>query len=383
MGRFLDGRCLNRSDQNWIITKEEERRRLEKEELAEVRQARDIRFWQQVREKGMDAFFELGARQITNLEEVMHLLETEMQPDYDIRGKEINADRRRRVNENRKFMRESGTLPPSGNSDAAQLLGFKLRFYASDARNPDDILPENLIYLAALLIKIGFISLRDLYPHLQPSDEDMAEEKSKLEKKKAEQEAKERPGGGNNALTNSGALPDDTVAPGVRKLQADKGASGGSTPKPEQKDGEAKEVLPPSSNQKIMLLKSLLLIGALPEALYIIGRFPWLLDVDTSLAPHLHRIAKQMLSKVAEEVKPLSDRADTQLGKQELESTLVRSDGSLLLRPKSPRKSLAGLVLIQSRRRKARCSGTTIRTGTRIFRSVRIPKMLCCFATAS
>ncbi len=317
---------------------EEDRRRAEKEELAQVREARDIKFWQRVQEKGMDAFFDLGSRRITNIDEVRPYLETEVQPDYDIRQKEINADRRKRVNENRKFMRETRTLPPSGNSDAAQLLGFKLRFYASDARNPQDTLPENLIYLAALLIKIGFISLRDLYPHLHPADENMADERSRLEKEKAEKEAKERPGGGMNALVMAGALPDDTLAPGIRKLQGDKGASGGSTPRFDKKDDDAKEALPTPSNQKLMLLKALLLIGALPEALYILGRFPWLLEVDITLAPYLHRIVRQMLSKVADATKPLGDRPDTQQAKQDLESTLVRPDGSLLFRPKESKK---------------------------------------------
>ena len=114
---------------------------------------RDIAFWDQVRTHGMKAFFELGAKKIVDFEAVLPLLETEALPEVDSRGKEYNPDKRQRINEARKYMKETACLPPSGNYDAAQLLGFKLRFYASDARDANDILPDNLIYLAALLIK--------------------------------------------------------------------------------------------------------------------------------------------------------------------------------------------------------------------------------------
>lgn len=126
-------------------------------ELAQLRFARDLAFWERVRDVGMDAFFELGARKIIDFDSALPLLETEVHAQHDARGNEINADQRKRINETRKYMRETRTLPPPGNPDAAQLLGFKLRFYASPARDANDVLPENLIYLAALLIKIGFI----------------------------------------------------------------------------------------------------------------------------------------------------------------------------------------------------------------------------------
>jgi THO complex subunit 2 len=326
---------------------EEHRQRTEREEFAVLKEARDVRFWERVRQVGMDAFYELGARKIVDLEAAIPLLKSEIEPEYDARRKEINADRRKRINENRKFMRETGLLPPPGNSDAAQLLGFKLRFYASDARDAQDTLPDNLIFLAALLIKIGFISLRDLYPHLYPADDKMPEEKARLAKEKVDKEAKERPGGGTNALAMAGALTDDTIAPAIRNLRNDKGASGGSTPKGDKKDEEPKEELPTPSNQKIMLLRALLLIGALPEALYILGRFPWLMEVDISLPPYLHRIATRMLSKVAESIKPLDGRENTQQSSEELEITLARPDGSLLFRPRETKKQTKWLGLDQ------------------------------------
>ena len=314
------------------LTSEErvERRREQMEDLASMRETRDIAFWQHAKEVGTEAFFGLGARKIVDFDSILPLLETEAQPEYDARQKEINADRRKRINENRRYMRETRTLPPPGNSDAAQLLGFKIRFYASTAREKDNILPENLIHLAALLIKTGFISLRDLYPHLYPADEMMAEERARLAKEKAEKEARERPGGGANALAMAGALTDDTL-PVARNLR-DKERSGANTPKADKNDEESKEELPTPANQKIILLKALLAIGALPEALYILGRFPWLVEVDISLPPYLHRVANQMLSTVAESVRPLNSGEDTQRARAELKDLRPAPDGNLLFK---------------------------------------------------
>ena len=324
----------------------EERRREEKRDLALLKGTRDFPFWQRVRDVGMDAFFELGTRKIADFDTALPLLETELPPEYDAKGKEGNADRRKRINENRRYMKETGTLPPLSNSDAAQLLGFKLRFYASSARDAQDVLPENLIYLAALLIKIGFISLRDLYPHLYPADEKMSEEKTRLEKEKAEKEAKEKPGAGANALAMAGALTDDTL-PVVRNLRAEKERSGANTPKPDKKDEEPIDELPTPANQKIMLLKALLLIGALPEALYILGRFPWLVDVDLSLPPYLHRIANQMLSKVASTVRPLADREGLQDAKGDLNEKSPIHDGIVPFKPREQKKLTRWLGLDQ------------------------------------
>ncbi|KAM0719226.1 hypothetical protein Q7P37_005131 [Cladosporium fusiforme] len=303
----------------------------DKAEIAELRLKRDLAFWSRVQDSGMDAFFELGARKISDYDSALPLLETEVQPQYDAKGNEINADQRKRINETRKYMRETRFLPPPGNPDAAQLLGFKLRFYASPARDANDVLPENLVFLAALLIKIGFISLRDLYPHLYPADGDMASERDRLEKEKTEKERKERPGGGMNALLAAGALADDTV-PAVRNLRGDAGRSGGNSPKSEKKDEEAKEQLPEPTNQKIVLLRALLAIGALPDALFILGKFPWLAEVDTSIPPYLHRIVRKMLSKMANDTKPMQDRTELQDTRQQLTNATPSADGSLNLK---------------------------------------------------
>jgi THO complex subunit 2 len=314
-------------------------------ELAELRLTRDLVFWDRVREVGMDAFYELGARRIIDFDNALPLLETEVQPQYDARGNEINADQRKRINENRKYMRETRTLPPPGNPDAAQLLGFKLRFYASPARDANDVLPENLIYLAALLIKIGFISMRDIYSHLYPLDEAMPAERERLEQEKAEKERKQRPGGGMNALLAAGALADDTI-PAVRGLRGEAAArSGGSSPKPDKKDEEPQEQLPEPTNQKILLLKALLAIGALPDALFILGKFPWLAEVDSSIPTYLLRIVRKMLSKLSNDTRPMQDRTEAQDTKQQLVNTAPASDGSLTLASRSKTRTRRWLGL--------------------------------------
>lgn len=286
----------------------------ERERLASLRLTRDLAFWDRLKESGMDAFFELGARRITNMDSpvVKELLSTELQPELNARGQDTNYVRRTRINSARTWMRETGCLPPPGNPDAAQILGFKLAFYASDARDKNDEMPENLIWMSALLIKIGFISLRDLYPHLHPSDEQMPEIRTKMQQEKEQRERALRPGVSvMNALAKAGALADDTpTLPAVRALrEADKGAS---SPKPDatsNKDAtKPAEELPEPPNQKVLLLKSLLLIGALPEALFILGRFPWLADLVDDLPAYIHRILHHMLSKLNEATRPLSDR---------------------------------------------------------------------------
>ncbi|TKX22214.1 hypothetical protein C1H76_5503 [Elsinoe australis] len=304
------------TSRDWGVGQEEVDR------LARLRpliEARDSEFWQRVRDDGISAFFEIGTKRIANFDDeaVQKLLSTELEAkddDKDRNGVEKNKIKRLRLNDRRKWMRTTKTLPPLGNPDAANLLGFKLAFYSSPARDKTDIMPDNLIFLVALLIKIGFISLRDLYGHLYPPDEKMPEVKTRLERELEEREYANRPGGGPNKLAMSGALPDDSVPsiPTIKSLR-DTSSSKASSPKPEgtPKPGEEPaEQLPEPQDQKIALLKSLLVIGALPEALFILGRFPWLADLVPDLPRYIHRILHHMLSKVYESARPLRDRDD-------------------------------------------------------------------------
>ncbi|KAH8724727.1 transcription factor/nuclear export subunit protein 2-domain-containing protein [Phaeosphaeriaceae sp. PMI808] len=269
----------------------------EKEEQLQLREERDRKFWQRVgalgERAGIQAYFELGSRRIVaNNRQPDHTVPT----DGEVLSKQQAA--RKWADE---WIDQTNTLPPPSNDIAAQLLGFKLRFYASDARDAQDFLPDNLIYLAALLIKIGFISIVDLYPHLYPLEEDMPTHKERLLKAKKEKDDKER-GTVRNALTMAGALPDDTLpgVPAVSRIRdaASKSESERSTPAKTDEATDRKPVLPEPADQKYQLLKSLLCIGALPEALFILGRHPWLLDVYSDLSDYIFRIAHHSLSKI-------------------------------------------------------------------------------------
>ena len=279
----------------------------EKMESTRLKTERDAAFWWRCKEIGMPAFFEIGGRRAeqASLEAASAALTTSLGSND--------------LDEDHKWIEITRTLPPTGNKTAAQVLGFKLRFYSSTARDSPDVLPINLIYLAALLIKIGFVSLRDLYPHIWPENAAMEKVRDEKMKDKVEKERLSRPGAGTNALLAAAPLPDDTIegqareatrlreAEAARRLQKRELSTSRSTPaaQPEEKTDE----LPEPADQKVQLLKSLLCIGALPEALYMLGRFPWIPDAFSDLPEHIHRILHHCISKLYESRRPLRDES--------------------------------------------------------------------------
>ncbi|PON22218.1 hypothetical protein TGAM01_v208899 [Trichoderma gamsii] len=272
----------------WNTTEEDE------ELNAQQRLARDTAFWARAREVHLAAFFELGGREPSNL--------------ASSRPKLTNGNSSESTTDiERQWIEETKTLPPPGNRVAAQLLGFKLLFYNSELRDKLDVLPANLLYLAALLIKVGFISLTDIYPHLSPSDENMEhvrEEQTKV----IEQEEKESRGGPMNALLMAGVLPqgdDDNPTPtSATRREPLKKAD------PEQKtsgNAEATEdskKLPEPLEQKVRLLVQLLTIGAIPESLFILGKFPWIPELFPEVLSRIHRILHVSLKKVFNDSRP-------------------------------------------------------------------------------
>ena len=304
----------------------------EKRETADSRYARDTKFWKRVEEIGLKAYFELGGR----------CLSAESLDAIDIMNKE-DADRYK------EWVLQTGTQPPPGHRIAAQILGLKLRFYESPCRDEEDVMPANLIYLSALLIKIGFISLYDLYPHLWPSDDAMEDVRKQKKKEKEEKDVARRPGGGQNALTRAAALTDDTQPMASRKpiesiahAPANSAAAKGEdTARQNGEPAEAKKELPDPVDQKIQLLRSLLCIGALPESLYILGRFPWLLELVPDIPDHIHRILHQSLTPVYDALRPMRDieavRDAAKVVDQDQPST---QKGELQLADQPPRKVL-------------------------------------------
>ncbi|KAF2715158.1 hypothetical protein K504DRAFT_446053 [Pleomassaria siparia CBS 279.74] len=291
----LPGWALPQSDL-WYYTDEE------KVKQSQLREQRDREFWNGMEngEAAIRAFFELGSRRITN----PSVLQQANQLDNADTAKLSEKEKMQKWS--KEYMLLTETLPALGNLDAAQLLGFKLRFYASDARDAHDNLPDNLINLAALLIKIGFISLVDLYPHLYP--EYTPERKKKLEDANREKKLK-LSGKTENALTMASALPDEGPAQNVSLSRLrDSGSKSNSKPESERttptRTEDPKDKLPEPIDQKVALLRSLLCIGAIPEAMFILGRDPWLLDVYDDIHTYLFRLVHHALSKVYEWARP-------------------------------------------------------------------------------
>ena len=277
----------------------------QKDEVAREREDRDTQFWIRARDVGIQACYELGRQRVPD-EERSNL--TTSPPLESASEEDLTQD----------WIRQTGTTPPQGNRDAAQLLGFKLRFYSSsEARTEHDVLPENLIYLSALLIKVGFISLKDLYPHIWRTDEDMEELRKEKFKEKADRERAARPGASSkNALLMAGALADDTLPlpPRLRETntRASTPAKDADAEQSKAASKDAKSLLPDPIDQKVLLLQSLLAIGALPDALFILGRFPWLLEIYPDLTEYIHRILHHSLSQVYTSIRPLASRSSLQ-----------------------------------------------------------------------
>ncbi|KAI4101981.1 MAG: hypothetical protein L6R37_004697 [Teloschistes peruensis] len=311
----------------------------EKAAVAAARDVRDQEFWQRAKDIGIKAYFEIGNRRASS---------GELKQAMDAAA----AANPSKADEDQTWMEVTGTLPPIGNKVAAQILGFKLKFYSSSARDASDVLPVNIIYLAALLIKIGFISLRDLYPHLWPTEDAMDSFKEAKLKENAEKERLSRPGASSssNALANAKSLTDERLSAREqakrREIEVAKLAAAATALKSEANtaadaSGEEKEELPEPAEQKVQLLKSLLCIGAIPESLYMLGRFPWLLDAFTELPEHIHRILHHSLSKVYDPLRPLSDQPDLREPCKVLDGEpSPATKGQIKLSDGSPRKTM-------------------------------------------
>ncbi|OCF36409.1 hypothetical protein I316_01658 [Kwoniella heveanensis BCC8398] len=149
-------------------------------------------------------------------------------------------------------------LSQGGDRVLAQVLGFKFGFYK---RPEGGDTPIGLIYMTALLVKHGFVSLADLLPFLSPDDAQMEDIHKKWQSTVSSRS------GPSNALSNSVLVDDDAPESSSSKAAE----SGGPPPKPPQE-------------QRIQLLQALLAIGDLPSSLYFLSRFPWIAQSHTAIA---------------------------------------------------------------------------------------------------
>lgn len=270
---------------HWQTSEEDEK------VLSLQRLRRDVEFWSRAREVHLNAYFELGGRQLqeSDLQRVQAILDSSGGSVDDISHFDAETQ----------WIVATRTLPPQGNRVAAQLLGFKLRFYESDFRVPGvDVIPANLFYMTALLVKIGFISLADLWPHLAPDDTKMEEHRAEREKIIAEEERK-KTGKAPNALTMY-RLPEELKGEQSRMdVNAELKATDAAEKKKEKEKQEKEEYQP----QKVLLLTELLTMGAIPEALYILTRYSWLPEAYPDLIKLINRLLAHSIQKVFEEAR--------------------------------------------------------------------------------
>ncbi|KAK6199048.1 hypothetical protein LQW54_010176 [Pestalotiopsis sp. IQ-011] len=291
----------------------------------EQRQLRDIAFWDRAREVHLDAFFELGGRRAgdTDLEA------------FSASAKSATSKTDQPIDP-AEWIEATKTLPPPGNRVAAQLYGFKLQYFVSQARDEHDKIPANLFFLAAYLIKIGFISLPDLYAHIWPADDKMDDVKERRAQELEEKEKQERQGAEPNALLKAGALPDDTPTTistmRTRETNATK-ADANQKEATSSENATSKTLPEPKDVLKVDLLHHLLLVGAIPEALFILGRISWLTDAypDEIIAP-INRILLYSIDKVYKETLPkAADSVNVDVAKKDLASDHSVPKGTLKL----------------------------------------------------
>ncbi|KAF7353062.1 THO complex subunit 2 [Mycena venus] len=173
----------------------------------------------------------------------------------------------------------------------AQVVGFKFAYYQSaDVTEPT---PKNLYMTAAILIREGFITLEDLYPHLSPIDADMEQ----VRKDYLDDVQTRISGAKVSALALAAPLTQDGPSlPASGKAKASTA---------EQKKAADPKKVP---NQKVGLLTALLAVGALKPALAIMSKFPWLVDAHPEIADLMLRVLKLSISPLYESLLVTKER---------------------------------------------------------------------------
>ncbi|KAG1857214.1 transcription factor/nuclear export subunit protein 2-domain-containing protein [Suillus tomentosus] len=169
----------------------------------------------------------------------------------------------------------------------AQVLGFKFSHYQSSETHESPL--RNLYLTAAILIREGFITVEDLYPHLTPRDVDvetyhkdyLAQVQQRISEAKISQLAMAAP------LESSNSSSQPRVEPTEVKKSAI-------------------ESKPP--NQIAGLVNGLLSVGALRPAIAILTRIPWLVDAHPELADLILRALKYSIAPLYDATFVLKER---------------------------------------------------------------------------
>ncbi|KAL1944225.1 hypothetical protein VTO73DRAFT_3410 [Trametes versicolor] len=170
----------------------------------------------------------------------------------------------------------------------AQVLGFKFTYY--QLPEVAESTPQNLYLMTAILIREGFLRLEDLYPHIGPTDDEMAD------RHKAYLSSVETRIAGAKISQLAMAAPLESSGSSNTKSRP--------APAPEAQKEEAKEV----PNQKLGLLNGLLAVGALRPALAILSKFPWMVDAYPEVADLMLRVLKHSIAPLYDTTVPSKDK---------------------------------------------------------------------------
>ncbi|KAG7448931.1 uncharacterized protein BT62DRAFT_653210 [Guyanagaster necrorhizus] len=186
--------------------------------------------------------------------------------------------------------RSNSETPPADQKPSvlAQVLGFKFVYYAGpDVSEPT---PRNLYLTSALLIRENFITLEDLYPHLSLPDADLersheaylADIKSRIAAAKVSQLAM--------------AAPLEST-PSSSKTKA-------STPAEQKHENEFKD----RYTQKSGMIAALLAVGAIRPALWLLSKFPWMVDAQPEIADLMICIMKLSIQPLYDSILVTKER---------------------------------------------------------------------------
>ncbi|KAG8791241.1 THO complex subunit 2, partial [Serendipita sp. 398] len=182
----------------------------------------------------------------------------------------------------------------------AQLLGFKLSSYAANGQSP----PQTLMFVIALLIREGLLTIDDIYYHLSPDEEGMSllHTRHETEMKRRIRIAKTTAADKDNALANAPVLSTDDRDYPPRRAPA---------PVPTVTAKPIKEPkLPEEMNQHRDLTIALLSLGALRPALFILTKYPWLVSRYPQIADIMLRHLDHSIGPLYRSLPPIV--ADTE-----------------------------------------------------------------------
>ncbi|KAJ3173709.1 THO complex subunit 2 [Geranomyces variabilis] len=163
-------------------------------------------------------------------------------------------------------------------SMCGQILGFKFDWYRGPTSTKKT--PEALIFVAAVMIKHGLVSLSDLYPHLSIDDIAVEELYTDLCK---EQRKRQRTAGRFKGLQLSGSLGDDG--------NESTAAAAGLAPVVETKTEIQREI-----NQKAEIAAALIAIGDFKNGFVILERLPKLVHLHPEIADNICRFLRIIIA---------------------------------------------------------------------------------------